>query len=71
VSEQVSIVGEYYRSRSGRFIHLAPCSHMGSAVRWNYAAGMSLHEVAAEVGTIEWMRLCRWCWPAAAFGGGS
>ena len=62
----VAIVGEYYRSRSGSVIHLAPCQQMGNAVRWNYADGRSLRSVAAEVNAAGWMRLCSRCWPAAA-----
>jgi hypothetical protein len=62
------IVGEYYRSRDGKVIHLAPCSWMGRAVRWPYAAGRSLHEVVAVVADVEHLRLCRRCWPAGALG---
>jgi hypothetical protein len=61
------VVGEYYRSLNGDVIHLAPCSRMGkSAVRWDYANEMSLHEVAAEVSAVSWMRLGACCWPPAA-----
>lgn len=63
----VTVVGEYYRSTKGDVIHLAPCARMGkTAVRWNYADGKGLREVAAEVNASEWMRLCRNCWPAEA-----
>lgn len=62
----VSIVGEYYRSTKGDVIHLAPCPRMGAAVRWNYADGKSLHGVAGEVNAADWLRLCSRCWPAAA-----
>jgi hypothetical protein len=62
----VSIVGEYYRSRNGSVIHLAPCPQMGKAVRWSYADGRSLHSVVVEVAAADWLRLCKRCWPAAA-----
>jgi len=62
----VSIVGEYYRSRNGDVIHLAPCPHMGAAVRWSYADGRSLHSVAAEVASLDWLSLCKRCWPSGA-----
>ena len=62
----VRIVGVYYRSLSGKVIHLDPCPRKGGAVRWHHADNMSLHEVAATVAGIDWMRLCRHCWPAAA-----
>jgi hypothetical protein len=68
VSENVKIVGEYYRSRSGEVVHLAPCPGMGDARFWDYADGKGLREVAAEVNAVQWMRLCRRCWPAGAFG---
>lgn len=63
----VTIVGEYYRSTNGDVIHLAPCPRMGAAVRWNYADGMGLHMVADAVNKASWMRLCKRCWPAAAY----
>lgn len=64
----VTIVGDYYRSMKGDVVHLAPCPRMGkAAVHWNYADGKGLREVAAEVNASEWMRLCRHCWPSAAF----
>lgn len=66
VAEQVAIVGEYFRSLRGDVIHLAPCSRMGNAVRWIYAETLSLNAVVAEVNSIDWMRLCRRCWPAEA-----
>lgn len=63
----VAIVGEYFRSINGDVIHLAPCPRMGrKAVRWNYADGRGLRDVAAEVNASDWMRLCKRCWPAAA-----
>lgn len=68
-TNQTRIVGEYYRSTSGEVIHLAPCPSMGNAMRWNYADGKGPREVAAEVNAIDWMRLCRRCWPADAFEG--
>jgi hypothetical protein len=71
MSEGVSIVGEYYRSANGDVIHLDPCPAMGNAVRWSYADGRSLHSIAAEVNAVDWMRLCRRCWPAAAHRGAS
>lgn len=74
MSENVKVVGEYFRSTNGKVIHLAPCARMGAAMRWSYADGKSLHEVAAEVNAIEWLRLCRHCWPPGALestGGGS
>lgn len=64
------IVGEYYRNQKGDVVHLAPCPRLGSAVRWTYADGMGLREVAATVAGIEWLRLCRSCWPAEALNGG-
>jgi hypothetical protein len=67
MSENVAIVGEYYRSANGEVIHLAPCPSIGKAVRWIYADGLGLREVAAEVNEASWLRLCRRCWPAAAF----
>lgn len=60
------IAGEYYRSRDGHTIHLAPCPRMGAAVRWSYADGRSLHDVVAEVAAADWLKLCRRCWPAEA-----
>jgi hypothetical protein len=63
----VTISGEYFRSLKGDVIHLAPCPRMGNAVRWNYADGRGLRDVAAEVNASEWMRLCRRCWPSAAY----
>lgn len=60
------IVGEYFRSTKGDVVHLAPCPRMGRAVRWNYADGRGVRDVAAEVNRSEWMRLCHCCWPAAA-----
>jgi hypothetical protein len=66
VSNEIRISGEYYRSNRGDVIHLAPCPSMGGAVRWNYADGKSLHEVANEVNAADWLRLCTRCWPPAA-----
>lgn len=66
MSNEIAIVGEYYRSDRGDVIHLAHCPSMGGAVRWNYADAMSLHEVAGFVNGTSWMRLCVRCWPAAA-----
>lgn len=66
-ADDVTIVGEYYRSKSGEVIHLAPCPRKGASVRWSYADGRGLRSVAAEVNAVGWMRLCRRCWPAAAF----
>lgn len=63
----IRIVGEYYRSRDGEVIHLAPCSRMGGAVRWLYADGRAVREVAAEVNAAGWLRLCRYCWPHGAY----
>jgi len=62
----VAIVGEYYRSRNGDVIHLAPCPQMGAAVRWSYVDGRSLHDVVAEVRAADWLRLCKRCWPSGA-----
>jgi hypothetical protein len=69
-ASETTIVGEYFRSTSGEVIHLAPCRHMGNARRWNYADGKGLRAVAAEVNAIQWMRLCRHCWPSAALAQG-
>jgi hypothetical protein len=66
MTERIAIVGDYYRSARGDVIHLAPCAWMGSAVPWHYAAGRSLHSVAAEVRVADWLRLCRRCWPDGA-----
>lgn len=65
-SNETRVIGEYFRGQNGATVHLAPCPSMGKAVRWTYADRMSLHEVAAEVAAVSWMRLCRRCWPAGA-----
>lgn len=66
-NNSVAVVGKYFRSTNGEVIHLAPCPAMGKAMRWNYADGRGLRDVAAEVNAVEWLRLCRRCWPAAAY----
>lgn len=63
---QIRVVGEYFRNQNGDVIHLAPCARMGNAVRWHWADGKSLHEVAGFVNAADWMRLCARCWPADA-----
>lgn len=66
MADTTAVIGTYYRSLDGKTIHLAPCPSLGRAVHWSYADGMGLREVAATVHGIEWMRLCKRCWPAAA-----
>lgn len=66
----IVVVGEYYRSRGGGVIHLAPCPRMGAAVRWSYADGRGLRDVVAEVAAADGLRLCRVCWPAGALEAG-